>query len=1102
MAVKIRIPETLTEQVRSYRKSVRATKIAEAVSIAAVAVLVGFTIVFVIDRFIDAGLVTRSATFLLAVAGIFGIPLAYYRWVQKLQTLESVAKLLSKRMPRVGDSLLGALELSHDSKEQNRSPALCQAALDQVAADTAKKNLLEALPVSHHKRWSAAVALLGIGAIVLTLLFPAASLNAWARLCMPWASIDRYTFTALAYYPTRMVVPHGEVFPIDLRLASDSQWKPSSAKLHVGESSSLNSDLSDGGYSFEVPPQLKPVDLSVLVGDAYPKISIQPSPRPELEKLHATIKLPDYLSISEPVLKEIRGGALVTVSGSRLELESRTTKPVVSATSNGKSLQVSEGAFRLPATEMTETTTLELQWTDADGLQSKSSYPLQIEVFEDQSPTVFADGLPKARVMLESEQIEFRIRALDDFGVKQVGMEWSVIEEGKSPSAEKGELMLAAGSPTQSSLEALATFQATAMKIPSKPIELRLFAEDYLLNRGRVYSSPHLLYVLTPADHAVWVLDQMTRWQRESLEVRDRELQLLATNKQIRDMPESERNTDDARALMEQQSAAEQANSRRLNQLTAKGEELLRQAARNKEIGVGHLEKWAEMQQILKDIAANRMPNVADLLKKAARSETLAKASNKAKATKQETAPTAGQDRSENSGGGPQSEDKLASEDKPASKAPSVIDKESSQQPIDPKAVADNEEKKKGNSQSKPSALRLPSTTVAGTGSKQKKEESDEDQPAEDQVEEAVDKQLELLAEFDKVADELNELMANLEGSTLTKRLKSAAREQLKIADTAAVEIKDAFGATFVRLNSEQKIFFKELQVRENKAADFVSAIVDDMQGFHERRPSGKFESVLAEVKQEDVIGGLRGLSERILNQQGIAIAEAEYWSDTLDRWAEDIVDPASKGECKGSKSKSSLPPSIVLEVMQILEAEMNLRERTRVTEQAKSASTQSDYIEQVKELASTQFQLKDRIDVVKQKIAALPDATEEFGKELQLMESAGLVMLDASLILNRPETGKEAIAAETEVIELLLQTKRTDPNSSGGGGGTDPGTGGGGTTDEAAIAMIGPGINQNERRQDSGVTQQTGSTNNALPEEFRFGLDEYFQRIDRKNAP
>jgi hypothetical protein len=49
---------------------------------------------------------------------------------------------------------------------------------------------------------------------------------------------------------------------------------------------------------------------------------------------------------------------------------------------------------------------------------------------------------------------------------------------------------------------------------------------------------------------------------------------------------------------------------------------------------------------------------------------------------------------------------------------------------------------------------------------------------------------------------------------------------------------------------------------------------------------------------------------------------------------------------------------------------------------------------------------------------------------------------------------------------------------------------------------MIGPGVNQNERRQDHGVSQETGISNNSLPEEFRFGLDEYFQRIDRRKAP
>ena len=71
--------------------------------------------------------------------------------------------------------------------------------------------------------------------------------------------------------------------------------------------------------------------------------------------------------------------------------------------------------------------------------------------------------------------------------------------------------------------------------------------------------------------------------------------------------------------------------------------------------------------------------------------------------------------------------------------------------------------------------------------------------------------------------------------------------------------------------------------------------------------------------------------------ENGLSIAQCEYWSDTLDRWAEDLVDPASGGTCK-AKSKSSLPPALVLEALQILEGEVNLREETRVAEQAKPA--------------------------------------------------------------------------------------------------------------------------------------------------------------------
>ena len=135
-----------------------------------------------------------------------------------------------------------------------------------------------------------------------------------------------------------------------------------------------------------------------------------------------------------------------------------------------------------------------------------------------------------------------------------------------------------------------------------------------------------------------------------------------------------------------------------------------------------------------------------------------------------------------------------------------------------------------------------------------------------------------------------------------------------------------------------EKGVLNDLGQEEVKSSQDVSYIMDDMQAYFERRRYAKFQSVLEEMRKEDVLGSLRTLADKIPEESGVSMALAEFWSDTLDRWAEDLVDPACKGSCPGCKSKGSLPPSIVLEVLQILEGEINLREETRVAEQSKAA--------------------------------------------------------------------------------------------------------------------------------------------------------------------
>jgi len=188
------------------------------------------------------------------------------------------------------------------------------------------------------------------------------------------------------------------------------------------------------------------------------------------------------------------------------------------------------------------------------------------------------------------------------------------------------------------------------------------------------------------------------------------------------------------------------------------------------------------------------------------------------------------------------------------------------------------------------------------------------------------------------------------------------------------------------------------------------------------------------------------------------------------------------------------------LEVLQILEGEVNLREETRVAEQARAALAAPDHLKQATKLSTTQQELQVRVEKVTQRISELPEGEKEFAKEIGLLNQVANVMQEATEILAQAETGSPAIAAETEAIELLLQSRRINPKG-GGGGGDSPGGGGGGTTTDSALALLGSGANDKEQREEHGVSQTTGESGPKLPEEFRAGLDEYFNRLESRKG-
>ncbi|MGH7136073.1 MAG: hypothetical protein ACREHD_10055, partial [Pirellulales bacterium] len=156
--------------------------------------------------------------------------------------------------------------------------------------------------------------------------------------------------------------------------------------------------------------------------------------------------------------------------------------------------------IRAPAILVGESQQLELQWQDHDGLSGLTPFVLSIEAREDDPPTVACQNLPRQKVVLDSEQLSFVVMAQDDFGVKRVGIEWQGLPDEDRPARTPatGERVLAAGGHDRELLEAAGVFCAKSLGIEPQAIELRVYVEDYLPGRERVYSPAYLLLILNP----------------------------------------------------------------------------------------------------------------------------------------------------------------------------------------------------------------------------------------------------------------------------------------------------------------------------------------------------------------------------------------------------------------------------------------------------------------------------------------------------------------------------------------------------------------------------------------------------------------------------
>ncbi len=1026
----IQLPRELVAQIEAFERRLRRVETGVALLAGLAGALCTIALLALMDRFFDA---PRAVRVLLTLAGAAAAAGAAgwwaHHWLFRRRDARELARLVQRAYPRLGDRLLGAVELSRsDADIAGASPALLRAALRQVAAESRAYDFIRAAPLRAARRYAAGLAavlaLLGLAAA----LMPDALWQSVRRWVRPAAPVERYTFVRLSDLPAEWVVPRGEPFELEVAIEAGSRWHPAAARARIGAQAVVRAEVRGGRALFKFPGQLEVAPLAVRAGDARRQLTIRPLARPELAEFHARIEWPAYLH-REPEVRRLDQGRIVLLPESSVMFEGTVSRELGSAsvlpgvtegTPVGEPLAVNGSVFRSPLrtaaewiTRYPSTTTnvaaLVFQWTDPHGLTQARPFRVELAAGADAPPTVQIADAPAALAVLEEEVITLRVRGADDFGLSAIGIEWGVTEE----SQEEGSSASAPAKPsylTEKALQQDATGQKRDMDAthrvspammragPGSTIRLVAWAADGYPNRDRTRSAPLVIHVLSNEEHARLILRQMAELSARLEEALREEERLLAAHSALQTLDEAALSDPQSEGTLERGRDSERQNAAETESIAADAEQLMREALRNPLMKTDDIQPWMQAAERLKGASAQEMRPASESLGQAA--------------------------------------------SQPSSR----------REPLD-QAVA--------HEQSAVEALR-------------------------------------------RAAQDTNRAMESSEARNFINRLREIAKQERRVGSDLTAFLPSLIGLSPAAMEPAQRSAVAGpigSHMRQRREAGYVR---DDLGAFYARTRIEIYETVRTAMGDPDVFGQFDGLLKRMNANQLVTVATGtDALAVRFDEWANQLESgqPPSQGGGQGGGQQQGLEPDVLLGLMRARVQEEMLREQTRAADEDRESEWYAGVAQKIakrqRAIAGDLFTMsyQTRMQQAAQMIRKMADTADEAGA-----------------MLEKPDTGPNAIAAQTEIIELIAQATQGQRGSSPSQGqqqqqGEQPGQAqegegpqGGGSHRGGDSVDTGPVTGPGGGDTDVRTGERGGGGDPATwPAEYRDAIQRYYEAMERE---
>jgi hypothetical protein len=546
------------------------------------------------------------------------------RWVWRRRDLRALANLVQKKYRRLGDRLLGIVELANEERHNaNFSPALYHAAIHQVAEEAKGYDFGKSVSTKKAGKMSFGAAGLVGGLALLFVVLPQPGWNALLRWALPTADVPRFTLITLEGLPKELIVAHGESFSVAATVNYRSFWKPRHAFGLWPRQPVVESGIQDGKVRLQIPGQVENGLLVVRVGDARATVNVLPTYRPSLQELAAQIQLPDYLQYPDQN-QVLQNGSLLAVEGSKIAYRGKVSRTLSSALMrNGDDaaapLKIEGESFLTGQTQPDAPSELTFNWQDKLGLTNAAPLRLSVEVQPDAPPVPEIAEMPRDVFVLNSDVLSIRMQAHDDFGVRDLGLMWHMTPDSPPAALASSEVKVQTDTPRLKEAEREFKWSPSVFRIPiDSTVELEGFARDFFPNRERSRTALYHIRVLSPEEHAEMVRRQLEAMMAQVEEVTRLQEKIVANLAEVKNADKMALAQKAAR--LGQSKENQERNAADLNQLSKEGERSVQEAMKNPLFNEETIRQWSQSMQQWQKLAQQKMPAAAGAMQTAQQS--------------------------------------------------------------------------------------------------------------------------------------------------------------------------------------------------------------------------------------------------------------------------------------------------------------------------------------------------------------------------------------------------------------------------------------------------------------------------------------------------